>query len=467
MQRTDARAIHDEETERLRIPPQSIEAEQGVLGGLLFDNGTWDLAADTLVASDFYRLEHRWIFDAIGRLIGASRPADVVTVHVQLQAMDTGGADVGLKYLNELAQSVPSAGNVRRYAEIVRERAVLRKLIVAGDEIVASAFNPQGRVVSEILDAAESKVMSIGEESSRGGQGFRMMDTLAIQLIDEVTALAESGAGDVTGVRTGYFDLDQSTAGLQAGDLIILAARPSMGKTALAMNIAENVAITNGQPVLVFSMEMSAEQLTKRMAGSQGKIDQQHLRTGKLDGDEWGRLTEAIERLSKSTICIDDTPNLSVAELRARSRRQARIVGKLGLIVVDYLQLMGGSSDMEGENRATAVGAMSRGLKALAREMNCPVIALSQLNRAVESRTDKRPLMSDLRESGSIEQDADIVAFIYRDDYYDKNSKEPGVAEVILAKHRSGPVGTIKLAFLKQWTKFENLAPDYSRGDAY
>ena len=466
MHASESRVTHsdvDEEVSRLRIPPQSIEAEQGVLGGLLFDNGAWDLAADVVTGADFYRFEHKLIFDAIAALIGASRPADVITVHVQLQS-DPEASSIDLRYLNDLAQSVPSAGNMRRYAEIVRERSVLRKLVAAGDAIVTSAFNPQGRIVSEILDAAESQIMSIGEESARGQKGFRTMDTLAVQLIDRVTELAENGAGEVTGVRTGFYDLDLSTAGLQKGDLIILAARPSMGKTSLAMNIAENVAIDNSLPVLVFSMEMSAEQLTERMAGSQGKINQQHLRTGKLDNDEWGNLTEAVQRLSQSRLCIDDTPALSAPELRARARRQARIVGKLGLIVVDYLQLMSGTPSTEGETRATEVGAMSRGLKALAREMDCPVIALSQLNRKVEERGDKRPLMSDLRDSGAIEQDADIVAFIYRDDYYNKESKEPGVAEIILAKHRNGPVGTIKLAFLKQWTRFENLAPRYIAG---
>jgi len=460
------RETRDEDVARLRVPPQSIEAEQSVLGGLLLDNGAWDRAADVVTESDFYRFEHKLIFSAIGALIGANKPADVITVYEQLQTSGKAQDAGGLAYLNALAQSVPSAANMRRYAEIVRERAVLRKLIAASDEIATNAFNPQGRQVSQILDEAEGKIFKIGEETSRGKQGFFSMDQLAVELIDRVTELAENGAEDVTGVRTGFYDLDRNTAGLQPGDLIVLAARPSMGKTAFALNIAENVAVGEGLPCVVFSMEMGASQLALRMVGSQGRIDQQHLRTGRLDNDEWGRLTEAVERLSKASVFIDETPALTGPELRARARRQARICGQLGLIVIDYLQLMSGSGG-DGENRATEIGEISRGLKALAKELHCPVIALSQLNRSVETRTDKRPMMSDLRESGAIEQDADVIMFIYRDEYYNKESKEPGVAEIIIAKQRNGPVGTVKLSFLRQWTKFENLAPDYQGGGEY
>jgi replicative DNA helicase len=456
----------DEDVARLRVPPQSIEAEQSVLGGLLLDNGAWDRAADVVTEADFYRFEHKLIFGAIGALIGASKPADVITVYEQLQMAGKAADSGGLAYLNALAQSVPSAANMRRYAEIVRERAILRKLIAASDEIATNAFNPQGRAVSQILDEAEGKIFKIGEEGNRNKQGFQSMDVLAVQLIDRVTELAENGAEDVTGVRTGFYDMDRNTAGLQPGDLIILAARPSMGKTAFALNIAENVSVNEGLPVVVFSMEMGAAQLALRMVGSQGRIDQQHLRTGRLDNDEWGRLTEAVERLSKSSVFIDETPALTGPELRARARRQARQCGQLGLIVIDYLQLMSGSGG-DNENRATEIGEISRGLKALAKELNCPVIALSQLNRSVETRPDKRPMMSDLRESGAIEQDADIIMFIYRDEYYNKESKEPGVAEIIIAKQRNGPVGTTKLAFLRQWTKFENLAPDYQGPGEY
>jgi replicative DNA helicase len=456
----------DDEVAKLRVPPQSIEAEQSVLGGLLLDNGAWDRAADVVTEADFYRFEHKIIFGAIGALIGASKPADVITVYEHLQMAGKADDSGGLSYLNALAQSVPSAANMRRYAEIVRERAILRKLISASDEISTNAFNPQGRSVTQILDEAEGKIFKIGEEGNRNKQGFQSMDVLAVQLIDRVTELAENGAEDVTGVRTGFYDMDKNTAGLQPGDLIILAARPSMGKTAFALNIAENVSVNEGLPVVVFSMEMGASQLALRMVGSQGRIDQQHLRTGRLDNDEWGRLTEAVERLSKSSVFIDETPALTGAELRARARRQARQCGKLGLIVIDYLQLMSGSGG-DTENRATQIGEISRGLKALAKELNCPVIALSQLNRSVETRPDKRPMMSDLRESGAIEQDADIIMFIYRDEYYNKETKEPGVAEIIIAKQRNGPVGTTKLAFLRQWTKFENLAPDYQGPGEY
>ena len=450
--------VRDDEVARLRVPPHSIEAEQSVLGGLLLDNLSWDRAADLLSDSDFYRHEHRLIYAAIGALVNTTRPADVITVFEHLQSLGKAEECGGLAYLNALAQGVPSAANLRRYAEIVRERAILRKLVAASDEIATTAFNPQGRQVAQILDEAEGRIFSIGEEGSRARQGFHSMDHLVLQLMDRVTELAENGAEDVTGVRTGFYDLDRLTAGLQPGDLIVLAARPSMGKTAFALNIAENVAVNEGIPVVVFSMEMGASQLALRMVGSLGRIDQQHLRTGALRDDEWGRLSEAVDKLGKAPVFIDESPALNSSELRARARRQARQCGRLGLIVVDYLQLMSGSSSSE-ENRATEIGEISRGLKALAKELRCPVIALSQLNRSVESRNDKRPMMSDLRESGAIEQDADVIMFIYRDDYYNKDaSKEPGVAEIIIGKQRNGPVGTVKLTFLKPLTKFDNLA---------
>nr|WP_297353326.1 replicative DNA helicase [uncultured Caldimonas sp.] len=458
----------DDEVARLRVPPHSIEAEQSVLGGLLLDNGAWDRAGDLLTESDFYRYEHRMIYAAIGNLINATKPADVITVFEQLQSLGKAEECGGLPYLNALAQSVPSAANLRRYAEIVRERAVLRKLVAASDDIATAAFNPQGRPVSQILDEAEGKIFKIGEEGSRSKQGFHSMDSLVVDLLDRVQELAENGAEDVTGVRTGFFDLDRMTAGLQPGDLIILAARPSMGKTAFALNIGEHVAVNEGLPVVVFSMEMGASQLALRVVGSLGRIDQQHLRTGALRDDEWSRLSEAVEKLRNASIFIDETPGLSPSELRARARRQARQCGQLGLIIVDYLQLMSGSGGASEENRATVIGEISRGLKALAKELRCPVIALSQLNRSVETRTDKRPMMSDLRESGAIEQDADVIMFIYRDEYYTKEAcKEPGVSEIIIGKQRNGPVGTVKLAFLKPLTKFENLAPGSFGSDEY
>ena len=446
----------DRQVAQLRIPPHSLEAESSVLGGLLLDNNAWDRVGDVLIDSDFYRYEHRLVYAAVGKLINETKPADVITVYEELQRQGKGDEIGGLAYLNALAQYVPSASNIRRYAEIVRERSILRKLVSASDEIATNAFNPQGKAVKDILDLAEGKIFAIGEEGSRMKQGFQAMDSLVVQLLDRVQEMADN-PNDVTGVPTGFIDLDRMTAGLQAGDLVVLAARPSMGKTAFAINIAEHVALNEGLPVAVFSMEMGAAQLAVRIVGSIGRIDQGHLRTGKLTDEEWPRLTEAIERLRNVSLHIDETPGLTPSELRANARRLARQCGKLGLIVVDYLQLMSGSSS-DGENRATELGEISRGLKALAKELQCPVIALSQLNRSVEQRTDKRPMMSDLRESGAIEQDADIIMFIYRDDYYNKDSREPGVAEIIIGKQRNGPTGTVKLTFLKPLTRFESMA---------
>jgi len=457
--------IPDRQIAQLRIPPHSIEAESSVLGGLLLDNNAWDRVGDLLKDNDFYRHEHQLIFVAMRDLINASKPADVITVFERLQSIGKSEEIGGLAYLNSLAQYVPSASNIRRYAEIVRERGILRKLVTASDEIATNAFNTQGRPVDKILDEAEQKIFNIGEEGARNKQGFQSMDTLVVDLLDRVQEMADN-ANDVTGVPTGFYDLDRMTSGLQPGDMVVLAARPSMGKTAFAVNIAEHVALNEGLPVAIFSMEMGAAQLAVRIVGSIGRVDQGHLRTGKLTDDEWPRLTEAIEKLRTISLHIDETPGLTPSELRANSRRLARQCGKLGLIVVDYLQLMSGSSSSGGgDNRATELGEISRGLKMLAKELQCPVIALSQLNRSVEQRPDKRPMMSDLRESGAIEQDADIIMFIYRDEYYTKDAcKEPGVAEVIIAKQRNGPTGTVKLAFLRNITKFENLASDYSSG---
>lgn len=460
---------HDTQLAQLRVPPQSIESESSILGGLLLDNNAWDRVADLLTDSDFYQHEHQLIFAAIGKLINSSKPADVVTVFEFLR--DTGQAEAvgGLVYLNALAQFVPSASNIRRYAEIVRERSILRKLISASDEIATKAFNTQGMAVEKVLDEAEQKIFKIGEEGSRLKEGFQPMDSLVVQLLDRVQEMAENPS-DITGVPTGFIDLDRMTSGFQAGDLIILAARPSMGKTAFALNIAEHVALKEELPVAIFSMEMGAAQLAVRVVGSIGRINQSRLRTGKLSEEDWPRLTEAIEKMRTVSMHIDETPGMTSSELRANARRLARQCGKLGLIVVDYLQLMSGSGGSSSENRATELSEISRGLKMLAKELQCPVVALSQLNRSVESRTDKRPLMSDLRESGAIEQDADVIMFIYRDDYYNKeNSKAPGVAEIIIGKQRNGPTGTVKLTFVKPLTRFENLAytSDGQDGDPF
>jgi len=454
----------DHEVAQLRVPPHSVEAESSVLGGLLLDNMAWERVGDLLGDGDFYRHEHQQVFAAIGALINANKPADVITVHEHLLSLGKAADIGGLAYLNSLAQYVPSASNIRRYAEIVRERAILRKLVTASDEIATNAFSPQGKPVERILDEAEQKIFAIGEEGSRMKQGFQPLNTLVVDLLDRVQEMADNPM-DVTGVPTGFADLDRMTSGLQAGDLVVLAARPSMGKTSFAVNIAEHVALNEGLPVAVFSMEMGAAQLAVRIVGSIGRVNQGNLRTGKLTDEEWPRLTEAIERLRNVSLHIDETPGLTPSELRANARRLARSCGKLGLIVVDYLQLMSGSGASSSENRATELGEISRGLKMLAKELQCPVIALSQLNRSVEQRTDKRPMMSDLRESGAIEQDADIIMFIYRDDYYNKDSKEPNIAEIIIGKQRNGPTGTVKLFFQKNQTRFETLAMGY--GDEY
>ena len=454
----------DKQVAQLRIPPHSIESESSVLGGLLLDNNAWDRVGDVLSEDNFYRHEHKLIFAAMASMINAGKPADVITVYEHLQSIGKAEEVGGLAYLNQLAQYVPSATNIRRYGEIVRERSILRKLVTASDEIATNAFNQQGKTVDRILDEAEQKIFAIGEEGSRMKQGFQSLDTLVVDLMDRVQEMADNPV-DVTGVPTGFVDLDRMTSGLQAGDLVVLAARPSMGKTSFAVNIAEHVALNEGLPVAIFSMEMGAAQLAVRIVGSIGRVNQGNLRTGKLTDDEWPRLAEAIERLRTVSLHIDETPGLTPSELRANSRRLARQCGKLGLIVVDYLQLMSGSgSAASSDNRATELGEISRGLKMLAKELQCPVIALSQLNRSVEQRTDKRPMMSDLRESGAIEQDADIIMFIYRDDYYNKESNEPNVAEVIIGKQRNGPTGTVKLFFQKNQTRFENLmvgAEDY------
>jgi replicative DNA helicase len=447
----------DPQLAAVRLPPHSIEAEQSVLGGLLLDNTAWDRIADLVGTDDFYRQDHQYIFGAISRLIDASKPADAVTVFEALR--NTGRADQagGLVYLNSLAQNTPSAANIRRYAELVRERSVLRRLVTAGDEIATSALNPAGRDTKQILDEAETKVFQIAEEGARGRQGFIEIQPLLTRVVERIQELFErANPSDVTGVPTGFADLDVKTSGFQPGDLIIIAGRPSMGKTALALNIGEHVAIDQGMPVAVFSMEMGASQLALRMLSSVGKLDQQRLRTGRLQDDDWPRLTSAIQKMHEAPLFIDETAALTAIDLRARARRLARTCGRLGLIIVDYLQLMSAAS--EGENRATEISEISRGLKSLAKELAVPVVALSQLNRTVETRTDKRPVMSDLRESGAIEQDADVILFIYREEVYNPDTTDRNIAEIIIGKQRNGPIGRLNLRFDGQHTKFENLA---------
>ncbi|AGH83858.1 replicative DNA helicase [Ralstonia solanacearum] len=447
----------DPQLESLKVPPHSIEAEQSVLGGLLLDNAAWDRIADFINEHDFYRYDHRLIFHNIGKLISQAKPADVITVYEQLQAAGKAEEVGGLAYLNALAQNTPSAANIRRYAEIVRDRGVLRQLVTIADEISAGAFNPQGRDVRQLLDEAESKVFAIAEEGARGQKGFLEIQPLLTQVVERIDELYHrDNQSDITGVPTGFVDLDRMTSGMQGGDLIIVAGRPSMGKTAFSLNIGEHVAVEQGLPVAVFSMEMAGTQLAMRMLGSVGRLDQHRLRTGRLLDEDWPRLTHAIQKMNDAQLFIDETPALNPMELRARSRRLARQCGQLGLIIIDYLQLMSGSGG-GGENRATEISEISRSLKGLAKELNCPVIALSQLNRSLEQRPNKRPVMSDLRESGAIEQDADVILFIYRDQVYNPDSPDKGTAEIIIGKQRNGPIGTVRLTFLGEYTKFDNF----------
>ncbi len=458
MRAMNINAIDDLKLDAIRVPPHSIEAEQSVLGGLLLDNAAWDRITDLVRDHNFYRYDHRLIFQHIDRLIAASRPADVITVFESLSSVGKADEVGGLAYLNALAQNTPSAANIRRYAEIVRDRGVLRKLITVSDEISGQAFNPQGKEVRQMLDEAEAKIFAIAEEGSRGAQGFLEIQPLLTQVLERVDELYNrDNPSDITGVPTGFTDLDRMTSGLQAGDLIIVAGRPSMGKTAFSVNIGEHVAIESGLPVAVFSMEMGAAQLAMRMVGSVGRLDQQRLRTGRLTDDDWPRLTNAIQKMNDAQLYIDESPALSSRDLRGRARRLARQCSKLGLIIVDYIQLMS-ANEGRGENRATEISEISRDLKALAKELNCPVIALSQLNRSLEQRPNKRPVMSDLRESGAIEQDADVILFIYRDEVYNPDTPEKGVAEIIIGKQRNGPIGNVRLTFTGQYTKFDNYA---------
>ena len=429
----------------------------------MLDNAAWDRIADKVGAEDFYRRDHRLIFEAIAELAERSQPFDAVTLSEFADRRGNLEGIGGLAYLGQLANETPSAANLPAYAQIVRERALLRDLIRVGGEIAGSAFGSDGRDVSELVDEAESKVFEIAESGSRRGSGFVALKKILPQTIDRLDEL-QSTEGHVTGLPTGYDQLDQMTAGLQKGDLVIVAGRPSMGKTSLAMNIAEHAAISARVPVAIFSMEMSAEQLSFRMISSLGRVNQGHLRTGNFSDEDWHRIDSAVRVMSEAKVFIDDTPALSPTEVRARARRLAREHG-LGLIVLDYIQLMQVSGTSE--NRATEISEISRNLKALAKELGVPIIALSQLNRSVEQRTDKRPVMSDLRESGAIEQDADLIAFIYRDEVYNKETLRKGIADIIIAKQRNGPVGDVQLTFLGEYTKFENFAAEAYADEAF
>ncbi len=459
----------EDSLESLKLPPNSVEAEQSVLGGLLLENESLDKIADILNQADFYRHDHRLIYIHIAKLIEQNRPADIVTVAESLENSAELSSVGGIAYLGALAQNTPTAANIRRYAEIVRERSIMRKLVEVGSGIAESAYNPQGRDAQQLLDEAEAKIFQIAESGNRGNQGFVNIQTLLPQVADRIDFLYQrENQGSVTGIPTGFDDLDERTSGFQPGDLIIVAGRPSMGKTAFSLNIAENVALDSKKPVAVFSMEMGATQLATRMIGSVGRLDQHRMRNGNLEDEDWVRLTTALGKLNDAPIFIDEGAGLSSFDVRARARRLHRQTGGLGLIVVDYLQLMAGTSGRASENRATEISEISRSLKSLAKELNVPVVALSQLNRSVEQRPDKRPVMSDLRESGAIEQDADLILFIYRDEVYNPDSEDKGMAEIIIAKQRNGPIGRIRLTFLGQHTRFENFASGHSHmGDDY
>lgn len=443
--------------EQIKTPPHSIEAEQAVIGGLLLDNQAWDRVAERVQESDFYRHDHRLLFRAIAELSRRNSPFDIVTVGEILKnqnELDDAGGEI---YLFELAKNTPSAANISAYAEIVRDRSILRQLISVGGDIADSGFHPDGRGTTELLDEAERRVFSIGEQLSRG-DGPMDISTLLARAVDKIEYLFHNEEA-LTGTSSGFTDLDELTSGLQPADLIVIAGRPSMGKTSFAMNIAEYAAIKDKKPVLIFSMEMPGDSLAMRILSSLGRIDQHKVRTGKLDDADWRSLTSTIMLMEQAPMFIDDTAALTPTELRARARRIAKqFDGQLGLIVIDYLQLM----QVPGlrDNRVAEISEISRSIKALAKELNVPIIALSQLNRSLEQRADKRPVMSDLRESGAIEQDADLIMFIYRDEVYYEDSRDKGVAEIIIAKHRNGPIGKVRLTFLGKYTRFENFTPN-------
>lgn len=456
-------AAIDSAERRLKVPPNSVEAEQSLIGGLMLDNEAWDKVADVIVATDFYRKDHRLIFAAVAALVEDSQPCDVVTVSEYLDNRNELEDSGGLEYLATLANETPGAANARAYARILRERSTLRSLIHAGNEISGNAFTTDGRSATALVDEAERLVFEIAENGARGKVGFKPLKQILPATVDRIDLLHQSG-GDITGVSTGFNEFDKLTAGLQPGDLVIIAGRPSMGKTTLAVNIAENAAIGAKVPTAIFSMEMPAQQLAFRMISSLGRVDQTHLRTGKFPDEDWSRINTAVQLMSDAPIFIDDSPGLSPTEIRARARRLKREHG-LGLIVLDYLQLMQVHGNTE--NRATEISEISRSLKSLAKELEVPVIALSQLNRGVEQRTDKRPVMSDLRESGAIEQDADVIVFIYREEVYVPDTPRKGIADISIAKQRNGPIGEFPLTFVGRYTKFENWIPETYMGEDY
>ena len=444
----------DSEVSRIKMQPHSVEAEQSVLGGLLLSADGWDAVAETVTVGDFYRPDHRLIFRQIAALAEASEPVDVITVADKLEASGELASAGGLPYLAELAQNTPSASNIRAYAQVVNERASLRTRIAAAQESAESGFSPEGRTSDELIDEAERRIMQISEQGPKAG-GPQEVNPLLQKALDRIEELFNSD-GDITGLSTGFTDLDGMTSGLQPSDLVIVAGRPSMGKTSFAMNLVENAVLGQDKPILVFSMEMPADSLIIRMLSSIGRIDQTRIRNGKLEQEDWPKLSTAVNKLKDVPLFIDDTAALTPTELRSRARRVYRENGGLGMIMVDYMQLMQVAGSSEG--RTAEISEISRSLKAIAKEFECPMVALSQLNRSLESRPNKRPVNSDLRESGAIEQDADVIMFIYRDEVYNEDSPDKGTAEIIIGKQRNGPIGTCRLAFMGQHTRFENLA---------
>lgn len=458
--------VKDKQVAAIKMPPHSIEAEQSVLGGLMLDNEAWDRVSEKVVEQDFYLRSHRFIFSAMLRLAESNQPIDLITVSESLEANQQLEDIGGFAYLGEIAKNTPSAANILAYAEIVRERAVVRDMIAVAHDIADAGYDTQGRTSAELLDFAETKVFKIAEQRANANEGPEPINNILAKTIDKIDALYRSPQNGITGLSTGYVDLDKMTNGLQPSDLIIVAARPSMGKTTFAMNLAEHAAITSDKPVLIFSLEMPSDQIMMRMLASLGRINQTKVRTGQLEDEDWARLSSAIELLNtKGKMYIDDASGLTPTEVRSRARRVAREHGGLSMIMVDYLQLM--TVPGLSENRTLEIAEISRSLKALAKELKVPVVALSQLNRSLEQRADKRPVNSDLRESGSIEQDADLIMFIYRDEVYNDDSQDKGLAEIIIGKQRNGPIGKIRLTFHGHFSRFDNYAGSARFEDEY
>ncbi|AFP85078.1 replicative DNA helicase [secondary endosymbiont of Ctenarytaina eucalypti] len=457
-----AHAPFDRQIENLKMPPHSLEAEQSVLGGLMLDNERWDNVAARVTGNDFFNRPHRLIFKEMQRLLELAKPIDLITLSESLEQKKILDAVGGFAYLAELSKNTPSAANISAYADIVRERAVVREMIAVAHEIADAGYDPQGRSSGELLDLAESRVFLIAENRASKDEGPKSIDRILESTVARIEQLYQKPHDGVTGVSSGYLDLDKKTAGLQKSDLIIVAARPSMGKTTFAMNLCENAAMTENKPVLIFSLEMPGEQIMMRMLASLSRVDQTRIRTGQLDDEDWARISSTMAiLLEKRNMYIDDSSGLTPTDVRSRARRVFREHDGLSLIMIDYLQLM--RVPAMSDNRTLEIAEISRSLKALAKELQVPVVALSQLNRSLEQRADKRPINSDLRESGSIEQDADLIMFIYRDEVYHENSDMKGTAEIILGKQRNGPIGALRLTFNGQWSRFDNYAgPEYN-----